>query len=122
MIARNRFDLAILEAGPSGSTLAITMARHGWSVVLLEKGKMPRDKVCGGFIGPANHDLLEELGLLEPMRQAGFPRLQNLLLSVPHDRSIETPLGLKGKKTTAWGVWGREFDDLLVKEIGSAHV
>ncbi len=116
------FDLAILGAGPSGSSLAITMARHGWRVVLLEKGKMPRDKVCGGFIGPANHELLEELGLHEPMRQAGFPILRNLLLSVPRDRSIEIPLEVPGKTTTAWGVWRREFDELLVKEARKAGV
>ncbi len=118
----NRFDLAILGAGPSGSILAITMARHGWRVALLEKMKMPRHKVCGGFIGPANHDFLEELGLLDRMREAGFPVLKSLLMSVPKDRSIEIPIASKAKTTTAWGVWRYEFDDLLVQEARKAGV
>ena len=122
MSVPNQFDLAIIGAGPSGSTLALLMARYGWRVVLLEKKKMPRDKVCGGFIGPANHDLLEELGLLDRMRQEGFPLLKSLLLSVPKDRSIEIPLVLKGKATTSWGVWRREFDELLMQEARKAGV
>ena len=50
MSATNLFDLAILGAGPSGSILAIMMARYGWRVVILEKAKIPRDKLRFGQI------------------------------------------------------------------------
>ncbi len=43
-----RFDVAIVGAGPAGSTAAIRLARVGARVLLLDKAKFPRDKPCGG--------------------------------------------------------------------------
>lgn len=53
-----QFDLIIVGAGPAGSACAITAARAGAKVLLLEKDHFPRQKVCGEFVSP------ESLGLL----------------------------------------------------------
>ncbi len=42
------YDVAIIGAGPSGSTLARLLARAGAQVVLLEARRLPRVKLCGG--------------------------------------------------------------------------
>src|SRR5690348_5293125 len=51
-------DVAIVGAGPAGSSAAITLARAGARVLLLERGRFPRHKVCGEFVSA------ESLGLL----------------------------------------------------------
>jgi geranylgeranyl reductase family protein len=43
-----RFDVAVIGAGPAGSTTAYRLARAGVSVLLLDKARFPRDKPCGG--------------------------------------------------------------------------
>jgi len=45
-----RFDLLVLGSGPAGSAAAITAARAGLSVALIDKSAFPRDKLCGGLI------------------------------------------------------------------------
>ncbi len=57
-----RFDLAVVGGGPAGTSAAITAARAGHSVVLLERGKFPRQKVCGEFISSEAVGLVKELG------------------------------------------------------------
>ena len=49
-MARGRFDVAIVGAGPAGSTAAYRLATAGASVLLLDKATFPRDKPCGGGV------------------------------------------------------------------------
>jgi geranylgeranyl reductase family protein len=44
------FDVAIVGAGPAGSTAAYRLARAGKRVLLVDKSAFPRDKPCGGGV------------------------------------------------------------------------
>jgi geranylgeranyl reductase family protein len=44
------YDVAIVGAGPAGSTAAYRLATAGASVLLLDKATFPRDKPCGGGV------------------------------------------------------------------------
>jgi geranylgeranyl reductase family protein len=43
-------DVAVIGAGPAGSTAAYRLARAGARVLLLDKARFPRDKPCGGGV------------------------------------------------------------------------
>jgi geranylgeranyl reductase family protein len=43
-----RFDVAIVGAGPAGSTAAYRLARARARVLLIDRARFPRDKPCGG--------------------------------------------------------------------------
>src|SRR4051812_22192506 len=57
----DQFDLAIIGAGPAGTSAAITAARNGDRVLLLERGSFPRHKVCGEFVSSESLQLLDVL-------------------------------------------------------------
>ena len=44
------YDVAIIGAGPAGSTAAYRLAAAGARVLLLDKATFPRDKPCGGGV------------------------------------------------------------------------
>lgn len=50
MTASQHFDVAIVGAGPAGSTLARHVALAGKSVVLIERERLPRYKTCAGGV------------------------------------------------------------------------
>lgn len=60
------YDLIVAGAGPAGSACAITAARAGARVLLLEKDRFPRHKVCGEFVSSESLELLR--GLLSEKR------------------------------------------------------
>jgi geranylgeranyl reductase family protein len=72
------YDLIIAGAGPAGSACAITAARAGAMVLLLEKDRFPRHKVCGEFVSPESLRLLEWLLGAQPFASRpsiGFARI-----------------------------------------------
>jgi geranylgeranyl reductase family protein len=46
------YDLIIIGAGPAGSSAARTAAQNGLRTLVLEREKMPRNKLCGGGLTP----------------------------------------------------------------------
>jgi menaquinone-9 beta-reductase len=60
-MSRIKIDLIVVGGGPAGCAAAITAARSGASVLLLERGRFPRHRVCGEFVSAESLDLLQTL-------------------------------------------------------------
>jgi len=57
------YDVAVVGAGPGGSTLAALLAMRGLSVALIERDTFPRDKLCGEFLSYDALPIVEALGI-----------------------------------------------------------
>jgi geranylgeranyl reductase family protein len=57
------YDAIVVGAGPAGSVAALTLARSGARVALVDRRRFPRDKACGDLIGPRGVRLLGDLGI-----------------------------------------------------------
>src|ERR1700710_2806947 len=66
------FDVCVVGAGPAGSTAAYLLARQGLSVALVDRARFPRDKTCGDGITPRGARVLQRIGALERVVDAGF--------------------------------------------------
>ncbi len=104
------FDVAIVGAGPAGSTTAIALlhARPSLAgrVVLLEKARFPREKPCAGALGARGDVLLQRLGVAVDVPSAWVDGI--------------TLLGAAGEASAAPGRIGRvvrriEFDHALAR-------
>src|SRR5256712_12386031 len=68
-----RMRVAIIGAGPSGSALAILLARHGGDVTLFDDGRRP-ELLVGESLVPAVIPILRRLGIEE--ETAAFSRVK----------------------------------------------
>lgn len=54
-------DVIVVGAGPAGSAAAKRCAEYGLETAMVEKRKLPRDKVCSGMVmGPVAHSLIKQ--------------------------------------------------------------
>ncbi len=59
-LASNRsFDAIVVGGGPAGSECARVLSRGGLRVVVLDRARFPRVKLCGGWLSPPVWDVLE---------------------------------------------------------------
>ena len=80
------YDVAVIGAGPAGSTCAALCAAGGMRVLLIERANFPREKVCGDCLNPACWPVLDRLGV------------RAAVLALPHARLAEVEfIGLGGR-------------------------
>ena len=53
-----KFDVVIIGAGPAGSYLAYKLRNQGIKILILEKEKFPRYKICAGGLSKKAYDIL----------------------------------------------------------------
>ncbi|MFL6280735.1 MAG: FAD-dependent monooxygenase [Vicinamibacterales bacterium] len=56
-------DVLIAGAGPAGSVAATVLARAGARVLVLDRARFPRPKLCGDTLNPGALGVLQRLGL-----------------------------------------------------------
>jgi geranylgeranyl reductase family protein len=106
-------DVLIVGGGPAGSTLAWRLRNCGLDVVILDKSKFPRDKVCAGWITPAVNDLLQiddeysRENVLQPISgfKTGMMGGSEVLTRYEH--------------TISYGIRRCEFDHYLLRRSGA---
>ena len=72
-LAREMYDVIVCGAGPAGSVAATVLARGGARVLMLDRARFPRDKLCGDTINPGALAVLRRLGLAEAFEAAALP-------------------------------------------------
>ncbi len=89
------YDTVVVGAGPAGAAAAITLARSGLHVLMVDKARFPRDKICGDGLTSLALHLLEGLGL-DPDAVDNWMWAQDCRVRAPGGRTVMFPLPRDG--------------------------
>ncbi|EON76002.1 FAD dependent oxidoreductase, putative [Lunatimonas lonarensis] len=101
-----KHPVVIVGAGLAGLSLAIELSRRGVPVVVLEKDRFPRQKVCGEYISQESERYVNWLGV----STESLPHIHTLLLSSRSGRQVTLPLPKGGFGISRW-----TLDNLLAQ-------
>ncbi len=112
-------DVIVVGAGPAGSVAARTLALGGARVLVLERGRFPRNKPCGGGL---TYRALRRFPWLEPaLPRITTHRIGRLHMEVPGGDHVSIDAG----RPVVLMIRRVEFDHLLVdlaREAGAELV
>ncbi len=107
-------DVLVVGGGPAGSACAWRLGRAGLDVIVLDKARFPRDKVCAGWITPA---VIETLQLdavayrsdrvLQPITGFRVGQIGGEVVEARYEEPV------------SYGILRREFDDYLLARSGA---
>jgi flavin-dependent dehydrogenase len=93
---RANHDVIVVGAGPAGAATAILLAERGLAVLVLDRARSPRTKICGEYLSPEGARILDRLGVLKAVDAAGAVSLKGMRITGPDGRMLEgryRPLG-----------------------------
>ncbi|MBI4210321.1 MAG: NAD(P)/FAD-dependent oxidoreductase [Candidatus Diapherotrites archaeon] len=96
------YDVVIVGGGPGGSSTALFLTKSGVKKVLLvDKARFPRDKICGDAFSGKSMGIARELGIVNDFDKVPHEAVYGVLFSSPKGTMLEIPFPgtEKGKAT-----------------------
>ncbi len=108
------YDVVVAGAGPAGCMAATILARGGARVLLLDRARFPRDKLCGDTLNPGAMAVLRRHGL--DAADGGLP-ITGMRVTGPGGVGVAVtyPGGRTGRALIR-----RTFDDAMVRGAAAA--
>ena len=84
-----RPDVIVVGAGPAGAATAILLCERGLDVLVVDRAKFPRPKICGEYLSPESARILDRLGVLKVVDAAGATPLLGMRITAPDGTALE---------------------------------
>jgi flavin-dependent dehydrogenase len=119
-------DVIVVGAGPAGAATTILLAERGLAVLLLDRARIPRPKICGEYLSPETVRLLDRLGVLKTLDAAGAVALAGMTITAPDGTTLVGTYRAIGRwrpyRGHALGVSRATLDFALVERLRSLAV
>ncbi len=114
---KENYDIVIIGAGPSGAATARYLVYEGFNVLVIEKKKLPRYKICSGIIFEKSQEIIEKHFGKIPQSVCATPNLlKGVRLWTDTKHFSDWPFSKYGGATN---IWRSEFDYWLIKNSGA---
>lgn len=111
------YDAIVIGGGPAGASAAAALARHGRSVVLLERERFPRFHIGESLLASVNEPLAR-LGLDEAaMIAEDFPKKWGASFAIADgtiDRYADFAMSREIERPQTWQVRRERFDEMVL--------
>lgn len=117
-------DVIVVGGGPAGASTAWSLAKAGIDVLVLDRARFPRDKVCAEYLSPQASRIFSDMGVLDEIEAAGAAQLAGMHLRAPNAETVDAEFaGVKGFaafRNRGLALRRTVLDDILLRRAGQA--
>lgn len=77
-------EVIVVGGGPAGAATAWALAREGVDVLVLDRAKFPRDKICAEYLSPQASRILSDMNVLEEIERTNPGHLAGMRIRAPN--------------------------------------
>lgn len=117
-------QVIVVGAGPAGSSTAWHLAQLGVDVLMLDRARFPRDKICAEYLSPQASRILTSMGAMDALEAAGAAHLSGMRVRAPNGSEMQGDFaarhGFQGFRDNGLAVRRTVLDAELVRQAQSA--
>jgi len=115
------YDAVVIGAGPAGTIASMLLKKAGKKVLLIDKARFPRDKICGDAQGRKLASVLNELGIYDEYRKLPGVEIYGLRLSSP--KGVQLDIDIVGRlENPGYIVRRKDLDNFLFRKARALGV
>lgn len=119
-----RAEVVVVGAGPAGTSTAWHLAQLGVDVLLLDRARFPRDKVCAEYLSPEASRILTAMGAMPAIERAGAAHLSGMRVRAPNGSALEGRFaaqhGFRGFRDSGLALRRTVLDAILLERARAA--
>lgn len=77
-------EVIVVGGGPAGASTAWSLAKKGVDVLVLDKAKFPRDKICAEYLSPQASRILSDMKVLDEIESTHPGHLAGMRIRAPN--------------------------------------
>jgi menaquinone-9 beta-reductase len=117
-------DVIVVGGGPAGASTAHALVSAGVDVLIVDRAKFPRDKICAEYLSPEASRILSKMGVLEEIERNGPAHLAGMRVRAPNgqvaDGEFAASHGFKGFRDRGLAIRRTVLDDIVLRGARSA--
>lgn len=117
-------DVIVVGGGPAGAATAWGLARGGADVLVLDRARFPRDKICAEYLSPQGSRILSDMGVLDEIEATNPAHLAGMRVRAPNglvvDGEFAANHGFRGFRDKGLAIRRTILDEIVLRGSRSA--
>ena len=112
-------EVIVVGGGPAGASTAHALAKAGVDVLVVDRAKFPRDKICAEYLSPQASRILADMGVLDEIERTRPGQLAGMAIRAPNgfvaNGEFAANHGFRGFRDKGVAVRRTILDDIVLR-------